>query len=90
MISKRHSTNIILLSLIFISKRLTKNLMNEHSLFFICFFIIILIFVFTSTNCNVYILLLVPAELGDYDPELHDPDYVSDFKFIPEQVQLVI
>ena len=26
------------------------------------------------------------AELGDFDPELHEHDYISNFKFIPEQV----
>lgn len=29
----------------------------------------------------------VQAELGDYDPEEHGPDYVSDFRFAPNQTR---
>lgn len=27
------------------------------------------------------------AELGDYEPEEHGPDYVSDFRFAPNQTR---
>lgn len=29
----------------------------------------------------------VQAELGDYEPEEHGPDYVSDFRFAPNQTR---
>ncbi|XP_036303456.1 protein 4.1 isoform X6 [Pipistrellus kuhlii] len=29
----------------------------------------------------------IQSELGDYDPELHGPDYVSDFKLAPNQTK---
>lgn len=29
----------------------------------------------------------VQAELGDYDPEEHGPDYISDFRFAPNQTR---
>lgn len=28
-----------------------------------------------------------PAELGDYDPEVHTPGFISEFRFIPEQTE---
>lgn len=27
------------------------------------------------------------AELGDYDPEIHTPSFVSEFRFTPEQTE---
>ena len=30
---------------------------------------------------------VVQAELGDYDPDEHGPDYVSDFRFAPSQTR---
>lgn len=27
------------------------------------------------------------AELGDYDPKIHTPAFVSEFRFVPEQTE---
>lgn len=27
------------------------------------------------------------AELGDYDPEIHTPAFVSEFRFVPSQTE---
>lgn len=38
------------------------------------------------THClNFKGVCLVLAELGDYDPEEHPADYISDFKLFPKQ-----
>ena len=33
------------------------------------------------------ILLFIPAELGDFDPEVHTPGYISEFHFVPSQTE---
>lgn len=33
------------------------------------------------------LICLFPAELGDYDPEVHTPGFISEFRFIPEQTE---
>lgn len=33
------------------------------------------------------LIVLFTAELGDYDPEVHTPGFISEFRFIPEQTE---
>ena len=29
----------------------------------------------------------ITAELGDYDPEVHTPYFISEFRFVPDQTE---
>lgn len=42
--------------------------------------------VFVVFNLSVY-FLLVTAELGDYDPDEHPENYISEFEIFPKQSQ---
>ena len=33
----------------------------------------------------IIILILIVAELGDYDEGIHTPAFVSEFRFVPDQ-----
>jgi len=46
---------------------------------------------FTTSDKYVFPFPLIhSAHLGDFDPELHEPstDYITEFKFIPNQVKV--
>lgn len=37
---------------------------------------------------NVYFSIdYLTAELGDFDPEVHTPGFISEFRFIPDQTE---
>ena len=38
-----------------------------------------------SRGPSTFLLLFVPAELGDYQPDLHTAEMVSEFRFVPSQ-----
>jgi len=31
--------------------------------------------------------IVFAAELGDYDPEVHNPYFISEFRFVPNQTE---
>lgn len=46
---------------------------------------------FTSLELTLHFVLFSimqpTAELGDYDPKIHTPAFVSEFRFVPEQTE---
>ncbi len=31
--------------------------------------------------------IMLPAELGDYEEDIHTPGFISEFRFIPQQTE---
>lgn len=42
---------------------------------------------FLAVKCTLLSFFSSSAELGDYDPEVHNPYFISEFRFVPDQTE---